>query len=159
MAFKTRCALGVKLPVMHLPVAFQAIGREPGEILGRITFFIRAQMAFPAGLFPVCPFQEVARSAMIKGNVAPPGVSVAGQALFIRIVFRIQDLRMDVLMTVAALFTDLPEFPALIFTVAVETGYGLVGSSQGKGRVVVPFDGVQGGGKSPFGVALGAVGR
>ena len=96
---------------------------------------------------------------MIKGNIAPLGVLVAGQALLIRIVLRIQDLSMDVLMAVAALFTDLPEFPALIFTVAVETGYGLVGASQGKGSVVVPFDGVQGGGESPLGVALGAVGR
>lgn len=158
MAFKTGCALGVKLPVMNLTVTFQAPGREPGEILDRITPLIRAHMAVPAGLFPVCPFKQVARSVMIKGNIAPPGVPVAGQALLIGIVLLIQYLSMDVLMAVAALFTDLPEFPALIFTVAVETGYCLVGSSQGKGSVVVPFDGVQSGGKSLFGVALGTVG-
>ena len=57
MAFKARCAQGPKLPVMYLTVAFQAIGREFGEMQDWLTLLARIYMAGPAGLFPVCPFQ------------------------------------------------------------------------------------------------------
>jgi len=61
MAFQARCALGPELLVMYLPVAFQAVGRELGELLDRGTRFTCLDMAGPAGLFPVCTFQKVAR--------------------------------------------------------------------------------------------------
>jgi len=48
MAFKAGCALGAELPVMLLPVAFQAIGRESGEILDRSTRLSGTYMAGPA---------------------------------------------------------------------------------------------------------------
>jgi hypothetical protein len=140
MAFKARCALGAELPVMHLPVAFQAIGRESGEILRGITSLTRAEMAGPAGLFPVHPFQKVARGAMVKGDIIPTGISMARQALLIGVILQIQNCGVNVLVTVVALDSDLPEFPALIFSVAVKTGYGQVGAAQGKGSFPVPFD-------------------
>ena len=158
MAFKARCALGAELPHMHLPVAFQAIGRESGEILALSTRFSGAYMAGPARLFPVCPFQQVARGIMVKGDIVPAGVLVASQAILAGIVLWIQNCSMNVFVAVAALFTDLPELPAFTFAVAVETGDGLVSATKGKGSFSVSFDGVQCGGKSPFGVTLGAVG-
>ena len=106
----------------------------------------------------MCSFQKVARGVMVKGDIAPPGVFVACQAMLIRIVFLIQNRSVNVLVAVAALFTDLPELPAFTFAVAVETGYGLVSTTKGKGSFIVPLDGIQCGGKSPFGVTLGAVG-
>ena len=66
---------------------------------------------------------------------------------------------MDVLVAVGARFTDLSEFPAVAFPMAIKAGSGLVGLSKDKGRAVVPFDGEQGGGESKFGMALRAIGR
>lgn len=145
MAFEARCSPCAELPVMHLPVAFQAIGREPREILSPHASFSGTCMTGPAGLFSVCPFQKVTRSIMIKGDIAPAGVFVACQALFAGIILRVENLRMDVLVAVAAFFTDLSEFPALTFEVTVEAGNGLVSTAQGKGSIVVLLDGVQGG--------------
>ena len=158
MAFKARCAQGPKLLVMYLTVAFQAIGREFGEMQDRLIRLGRINMAGPAGLFSVCPFQYVARATMVKGDIIPPGVFVACYTLLVGIVLWIQNSSVNVLVAVLALRTDLPEFPAFTFPVAVETGYGLVCAVQGKGSFVVPFDGVQCGGKSQLGVTLGAVG-
>jgi len=79
---------------------------------------------------------------MVKRDIAPPGVIVASQALLIGIVLWIQNCSVNVLVAVVAFFTDLPEFPALTFAVAVETGYGLVSAAQGKGSAPVPFDGI-----------------
>jgi len=61
MAFQARCALGPELLVVYLPVAFQAVGRELGELLDRRTRITCFNMAGTAGLFPVCPFQKVSR--------------------------------------------------------------------------------------------------
>jgi hypothetical protein len=71
MAFQARSALGLKLPVVHLPVAFQAVLREFGELLDRGTRFTCIYMAGTAGLFPVCPFKQVARELMVEGDVVP----------------------------------------------------------------------------------------
>lgn len=145
MAFKAGCSPGTELPVMHLPVALQAIGREPREILNHFAGLSATYMTGPAGLFCVSPFQQVARSAVVEGDIAPAGVFVACQALPAGIILRVQNPGMNVLVAVAAFFTDLPEFPALTFAVTLEAGDGQVCTAQGKGSIPVPFDGVQGG--------------
>jgi hypothetical protein len=60
MAFQARSALGSELFVVYLPVAFQTVGGEPGELLDRGTRFTCLNVAGPAGLFFVCPLQKVA---------------------------------------------------------------------------------------------------
>ena len=158
MAFQARSALCPELLVVYLSVTFQAVGGELGELLNRRTRITCFNVAGPAGLFPVCPFQRVTRKGMVEGDVTPTGIFMARCALFVRIVLRIQNCCMNILMTVITLDAYLPEFPAIVFPVTVEAGNGPVGPAKYKWGAVVSFDGEQGGGESLFSMALRAVG-
>lgn len=93
-------------------------------------------------------FQPVTGERMLKAYVAPMRLLMAGCTLFFRIVLGIQDGCMDVLVAVAAPYTDLPEFPAVAFPVAFKTWGSLMSLAKDKGGAVVPLDGEQGGGES-----------
>jgi hypothetical protein len=86
MAFQARSALGPELLVVHIPVAFQAVGGEFGELLDRGTRFTCIYVAGPAGLFPVCPFESVACEGVIEGDITPSGIFMACRALFVWVV-------------------------------------------------------------------------
>jgi|GEM_PF-3056302 len=86
MAFQARGSAGPELPVVYLPVAFQAVCGELGEFLDRGTGFTGIYMTCPAGLFPVFSFQAVACKRMVERDVTPAGVFMADCALFVRVI-------------------------------------------------------------------------
>ena len=115
-------------------------------------------MAVPARFLIMCPFQFVAGKGMFETDLPPAGVLMAGPAILSGIIFFVQVLCMDILVAIITLDPDLPEFPAIGFPVAVKAGYGQVGSSQGKGCLLVAFNGIKGGGEPVLCVTLGAIG-
>jgi len=86
MAFQARGALCPELPVVYLPVAFQAVGGEFGELLDRGTGFTGIYMTGPAGLFLVFPFQLVSSERMVESDVTPARVFMADCTLFVRVI-------------------------------------------------------------------------
>ena len=86
MAFQARSSLCPELPVVYLPVAFQAVCGEPGKFLDRGTCFTGIYMAGSAGLFLVFSFQVIAGKGMVERDVTPAGFLMAYCALFVRVV-------------------------------------------------------------------------
>jgi hypothetical protein len=70
---------------------------------------------------------------MIKGDITPSRVFMARRTVFVRVILRIQHCCMNIFMAVAAGFTDLPEFPSVVFPVTIEAGSGQVGPTKDKG--------------------------
>ena len=69
---------------------------------------------------------------MVKSDIAPAGIFVAGGALFVRVILLIQDSQMDVFVTVVTRLADPPEFPAISFLVAVKARDGQMCPAESK---------------------------
>jgi len=156
-------AIGVTIPVelsvMDVLVATGAPVAQPGKLLHNRTVLCFAEMAGPAGLPLMGTLELKLCFRMIEPDLGPPAFGMAAFTSSFGIIFLIEIRLMDVLVTVHATHTDVPEIPPFLFLVADKTGCGLVRPFQGERAGVVFLKGVERTLESFHGVAGGTVGR
>jgi hypothetical protein len=81
-----------------------------------------AKMATAAGWQGVRTCKYKSGFCMIEGHFTPSGRIMAGFTGRTRIIFRADEGKMDILMTIGTLHSDLPETPLFLLFMACKTG-------------------------------------
>ena len=94
-----------------------------------------------ASLTEMSAFQGVSCFRMIKGYLTPFFAVVTTYTIWFRIIFRIKDRLMDVLMAVVTSYPYLPEAPSVFLFMTDKTGGSQVCTTQFKGTFIMHFNG------------------
>jgi hypothetical protein len=114
-------------------------------------------MAGSAGLHEVGTFQFKIGYGMVEFNFTPPVACMATLTACFLVILLIQVRLMDILMTIHACFTNLPETPLVLFLVADKTGRCQVCTLQLKSGLVMPLNGEVRPFKAQGGMAIGTI--
>jgi hypothetical protein len=115
-------------------------------------------MTLPAGDGSVPAFEDKGCLPVIKRNFFPASCPVAVFTPGGWVIFRINKIQVNILVTVHAFYTNISEIPFFLFFVALQAGSGQVGSFQLEAGLVMFVNGEGGLGKTVYTVAFGTIG-